>query len=242
MNRGHSRFGNWLELYYFLWIIIVRFVSLCVLPTIGYSSFSLSIRSLPVLFPPNTAVSSVTTVPQQATTIPQSLGVVCPWAWALERQKQWVLLHVTVSSDRCLGTLYSLPPTPARHGPLPGRHTWWCGLLLVRTLVGPPHQACVIYGSVICLRSKMCSGGWSGSMVIRLPAGLSYKSSLLCWCCVLSFGTPRPPWISVIGTEVKMNEFGFELWLWLGFCLPGFIRLLYPIASDKSSVICCWLL
>lgn len=43
MNRGHSRFGNWLELYYFLWIIIVRFVSLRVLPTIGYSSSSLSI-------------------------------------------------------------------------------------------------------------------------------------------------------------------------------------------------------
>lgn len=33
-----------------------------------------------------------------------------------------------------------------------------------------------------------------------------------------------------------MNEFGFELWLWLGCHMPGFSWLLYSIMPDKDSI------
>lgn len=56
----------------------------------------------------------------------------------------------------------------------------------------------------------------------RLPAVLSCKLSVLCWYHILFSRTPRAVWLSESGTEVRMNEFGFELWLWLGFFMPGF--------------------
>lgn len=70
----------------------------------------------------------------------------------------------------------------------------------------------------------------------RLPAVLSCKPSVLCWYHILVFRTPRARWLSELGTEVKMNEFGFELWRCLGLFMPGFSQLLYPIMSDKDSI------
>lgn len=118
---------------------------------------------------------------------------------------------------------------------LPGRHTWcWAR---------PPRKACVIDGSVNCPRSKMCSGSWSGSMASRLPAVLSSKSSVLRWCCILSFRAPRAPWLSGLGTEVKMNElalsYGFGLdsvcMGLVGFCTPLCQRLYQSFVAGSYS-------
>lgn len=38
------------------------------------------------------------------------------------------------------------------------------------------------------------------------------------------------------GHVIFLNEIGFKLCLWLGFFMPGFSRLLYPIMSDKGSI------
>lgn len=177
---------------------------------------------------------------------PQSLGKpqlchviwsVCQWAWAFGETQ------ITDAWAPCTAS-HPLPfPMACFLELLPGRHTWCCGWLLARILVRPPHKACVIDGSVSCLRSKMCSGSWSGSMASRLPAVLSSRSSVLRWCCILSFRVPRTPWLSGLGTEVKMNElalsYGFGLdsvcMGLVGFCTPLCQRLYRSFAAGSYS-------
>ena len=79
---------------------------------------------------------------------------------------------------------------------------------MARISVGPPHKACVLDDPINCPRSKMCCWKlvWFHGKQLAYSPELQTFSSLL---VPYSFRTPRALWLA----RVKMNEFGFELWL-----------------------------
>lgn len=74
-------------------------------------------------------------------------------------------------------------------------------------------------------------------MVEKVACSLELKTYSYFFCYYsLTFRNASASSLSGLGTEIKMNESGFELWLCLGFCMPGFSQLLHPIMPDKGSI------
>lgn len=152
-----------------------------------------------------------------------------------------MLLHVIISSARCLCTFHSFSFTPTPHGLLPGATFRGSvfgdgGWLLARTSLQPGTKPVSWTALSIALEARCIAAVGLAPWLSRLPAALNCKPSVLYWYRILVFRTLRARWVSESGTEGKMNEFGFKLWLWLEFCMLGFSRLLYPIMSDKGSI------
>lgn len=130
------------------------------LPTTVHSSSSLSKLSLPVFLfiCLKTSIPPVTTVPQQATSMPCHLECVSVGSgiWRDTNNSMW--LHVIISTPRCLGNSYS----PC----LSWLASWSCfqeanvavWLAIGYNLSALPQKVWVIDGSVNCLGNKLRSG------------------------------------------------------------------------------------